>query len=44
LLNNFEFLLIFYDGIILYEDFNKLPGDEENNKKPENLKKIMIKK
>jgi len=26
LLNNFEFLIIFYDSEILFEDFIKLPG------------------
>lgn len=44
MLNNFEFIMMFYDRLILSEDFIKLPGDEEINKKPENLKKIMVKK
>jgi len=26
MLNNFEFLVIYYDKLYLYEDFNKLPG------------------
>lgn len=25
-LNNFEFLLVYFDNCILFEDFNKLPG------------------
>lgn len=44
MLNNFEFIVMFYDKTVLFEDFIKLPGDEETNKKPESLKKIMIKK
>jgi len=26
MLNNFEFLMIYYDNLILFEDFAKLPG------------------
>lgn len=33
LLNNYEFLLSYYDNMILFEDFNPLPGDENIVKK-----------
>lgn len=29
LLNHFEFLLTYYDSMILFEDFKKLPGDDD---------------
>ncbi|CAD8079072.1 unnamed protein product [Paramecium primaurelia] len=35
---NFEFLLLFYDSLLLFEDFIKLPGDEQIQKKHQNLK------
>ncbi|EGR27437.1 hypothetical protein IMG5_196200 [Ichthyophthirius multifiliis] len=38
LLNNFEFLLVYFDNEILFEDFNKLPGDDEIQKQHENIK------
>jgi len=44
LMNNLNFMMTFYDKWILYEDFVKLPGDENVEKKHLNLKKLMIKK
>ena len=33
LLNHFEFLVMYYDAEVLFEDFVKLPGDEIIEKK-----------
>ena len=33
LLNHFEFLIMYYDSELLFEDFVKLPGDEIIEKK-----------
>ena len=41
-LNSFYFLCLFYDSSILYEDFIKLPGDDEVIKEHLSLKKLMI--
>ena len=30
LLNNFEFLIVYFDNEVLFEDFNKLPGGNTN--------------
>ena len=35
---NFEFTLLYYDCIVLFEDFVKLPGDEQIQKKHQNIK------
>lgn len=37
ILNYEEFLLAYYDNMILFEDFNVLPGDENMIKKTQNL-------
>lgn len=41
MLNNISFLLTFYDNWILFQDYIKLPGDENETKKHLNLKKLM---
>ncbi len=42
--NNFEFLLLFFDNMLLFEDFIRLPGDEEIVKKHESLKTLLKRK
>lgn len=44
LINNLNFLMLFYDKWILNEDYIKLPGDENVEKRHMNLRKLMIKK
>ena len=44
MLNNFEFLMVYYDNLILFEDFEKLPGDEEIVKKHDNLRTLLKRK
>jgi len=41
LVNNFEFLIMYYNRLYLFEDFNRLPGDEEIQKKRANLKELL---
>merc|ERR1719378_1881073 len=41
IMNSFEFFVIYYDRIFLYEDFVPLPGDEEVQKKHANLKSLI---
>ncbi|KAL4438837.1 hypothetical protein ABPG74_016557 [Tetrahymena malaccensis] len=41
LLNHFEFLLTYYDSEVLFEDFKKLPGDDDIQKKHENIKVLL---
>lgn len=55
MLNNFEFLMVYYDNLVLFEDFAKLPGgyffniilfllDEEIVKKHDNLRTLLKRK
>jgi hypothetical protein len=37
-MQNFEFCLLYFDCCVLFEDFVKLPGDEQILKKHQNLK------
>ncbi|KRX00539.1 hypothetical protein PPERSA_04560 [Pseudocohnilembus persalinus] len=41
LMHHFEFLAVYYDSLILWEDFIKLPGDEDIQKKHQNLKVLL---
>ena len=41
-LNNFEFLILYYDSLYLNEDFIQLPGDETNTKNHLNIKQLML--
>lgn len=43
-INNFEFLLVYFDNFLLFEDFIKLPGDEEIIKKHDSLKTLLKRK
>lgn len=44
LVNNYEFLLVFFDNVLLFEDFIRLPGDEEIIKKHDSLKTLLKRK
>jgi len=44
LVNNYEFLLLFFDNVLLFEDFIRLPGDEEIVKKHDSLKTLLKRK
>lgn len=44
LVNNYEFLLVFFDNVLLFEDFIRLPGDEEIVKKHDSLKTLLKRK
>lgn len=44
LTNNFEFLLLFFDNLLLFEDFVRMPGDEEIIKKHDSLKTLLKRK
>ena len=44
LVNNYEFLLEFFDNVLLFEDFIRLPGDEEIVKKHDSLKTLLKRK
>jgi len=41
LINNFEFLILYYDRLYLFEDFNKVTGDEDIQKKRATLKTLL---
>ena len=42
--NNYEFLLLFFDNMLLFEDFIRLPGDEEIVKKHDSLRILLKRK
>ena len=44
LVNNYEFLLVFFDNMLLFEDFIRLPGDEEIIKKHDSLRTLLKRK
>jgi len=44
LINNLTFTMLYYDKWVLNEDYIKLPGDENVEKRHMNLRKLLIKK
>lgn len=44
LINNLNFVMLYYDKWVLNEDYIKLPGDENVERRHMNLRKLMIKK